>query len=259
MTSAPPLQNKRVMIPRGEKHAQPFSELVKRLGGIPVEIPLIAFRPTAVSEQLATTLNEIHTYDWIVFTSNVTVETFFDLYQSVGYRFPKVAAIGEKTRQTLLERNIKTDFMPNEYVAEGFVHEFLPYVSAGMRVFIPKGNLARAYIATSLKKRGAFVKEQVIYETYFPEESKEKLERLLNDEQVDVLAFTSPSTIDHFMEIVKKHHFEAKISSCVVACIGPVAKKKAEEYGLTVHVCPNTYTVEEMMNSVVNYLIKRED
>lgn len=254
MISAPPLQNKHVLIPRGAKQARAFSELVERLGGIPAEIPLIAFRPVAASEELFYILKEIHKYDWIVFTSNVTVETFFSNYKDSGEPFPKIAVIGSKTREVLEEKNFHASFTPKEYVAEGFVEEFLPHVSEGMRVLIPKGNLAREYISSSLKKHGVLVDELIIYETYMPEESRSKLAEMVSKEKLDILAFTSPSTINHFMETVRDYQLQDRIADCIVACIGPVSKRKAEEFGLTVHACPKTYTVEEMMNSVIEYL-----
>lgn len=254
MISVPPLQNKQVMIPRGEKQAKAFSQLVERLGGIPAEIPLIAFRPVAKSEALLNQLNEVHKYDWIIFTSNVTVETFFSYYKKDVDTFPKIAVIGSKTRDALEQQHYKASFTPKAYVAERFVEEFLPHVSEGMRVLIPKGNLAREYISSTLKKHGIVVDELIIYETYFPEESRSKLAQMLGEGKLDILAFTSPSTIDHFMETVRDYQLEARIQDCIIACIGPVSKRKAEGYGLTVHACPGTYTVEEMMNSVIEFL-----
>ncbi len=45
MTDSAPLKNKKILVPRGKGQAKPFSDLVKKNGGIPIEIPLIAFRP----------------------------------------------------------------------------------------------------------------------------------------------------------------------------------------------------------------------
>jgi len=259
MIPAPPLQNKHVLIPRGAKQARAFSELVEGLGGIPVEIPLIAFRPVSASEELVYILKEVHKYDWIVFTSNVTVETFFSYYKNSGEPFPKIAVIGSKTREVLEEKHYQASFTPKEYVAEGFVKEFLPHVREGMRVLIPKGNLAREYIASSLKKHGVLVDELIIYETYMPDESRNKLAKMITDGKLEILAFTSPSTIDHFMNIVRDYQLEDRVENCIVACIGPVSKRKAEEYGLTVHACPRTYTVEEMMKSVIEFLKNEQE
>jgi uroporphyrinogen-III synthase len=253
-----PLHKKQVLIPRGEKQAKYFSQLVEKLGGVPVAIPLIAFRPVAASEELASTLKQLDTYDWIIFTSNVTVETFFSFYKE-RHPFPKVAVIGSKTREALEHFGIQADFTPDEYVAEGFVREFAPFVMEGMRVLIPKGNLAREYISSSLRKQGAVVDELVIYETYMPEESGHTLAELLNRSSLDILAFTSPSTIDHFMESVHSYGLENKIGDSIVACIGPVSKRKAEQHGLCVHACPDKYTVEDMMESVIEYINRQEE
>lgn len=249
-----PLENKQVLIPRGAKQARSFAQLVKQFGGIPVVIPLLAFRPVPESEEISAILNQLHTYDWIIFTSDVTVETFFLLYGAKLSRFPKVAVIGEKTRQAVEQKQIKVSFVPKRYVAECFSEEFSGQVTPGTRVLLPKGNLARSYIASSLTAQGAVVDEIIIYETYFPEESRTKLIQVLREGKLDILPFTSPSTVDHFMETVKEGHFEQTIEKCIIACIGPIAKKRAIEYGLTVHVCPEVYTVEHMIHRVIDYL-----
>ncbi|HAQ06732.1 MAG TPA: uroporphyrinogen-III synthase [Bacillus bacterium] len=248
-----PLHNKQVMIPRGKFHAKSFSELVVNYGGIPVEIPLIAFRSAAATDEHLDIFKNLHTYDWIIFTSNVTVETFFTIMHQPA-DLPKIAVIGEKTRQVLESKSISVDFTPGHYVAEGFVEEFAPHIHVGARILIPKGNLAREYIASSLKKQGAIVDEIIIYETYLPEASRTKLIEMISKESLDILTFTSPSTIDHFMGIVKENNLYKKLEHCIVACIGPVSQRKAEEWGLTVHAAPEKYTVEEMLKSVIDYL-----
>lgn len=248
-----PLLNKTVMIPRGKAHAKSFSELVAKFGGIPVEIPLIAFKPVATTEELHEMMNNLHTYDWIIFTSNVTVETFHSL-MNTPVPFPKVAVIGDKTRQVLENMGVKVDFTPGHYVAEDFVEEFHSHIREGSRVLIPKGNLARDYIAATLKKHGAIVDEVVIYETYLPDDSRDKLIQMLRNRRLDILTFTSPSTIDHFMEIVEAHMLQKELDQCIVGCIGPVSMRKAEEWGLTVHAVPEKYTVEEMLKSIIEYL-----
>ena len=255
MTNSLPLLEKKVLVPRGEKQAKSFSQLVSTYGGIPVEIPLIAFRPTRDHQKLQSILQNLHTYDWIIFTSNVTVETFFSFIKIEELkRFPEVAVIGKKTAETLLQRGVAPDFVPTAYVAESFVEEFLPHVQAGTRVLIPKGNLAREYIASALLEHGAIVDEMVIYETFLPDESRIKLVNMLKQRQLDILLFTSPSTVDHFMDIVRDHKLEQDLKECIIGCIGPVTEKKLMEYGLPVHASPSEYTVKAMINSTIAYL-----
>lgn len=252
MKRTSPLDGMNVLVPRGKKEAQSFSALIRSYGGMPVEIPLIAFEPLR-DIALFQAHKEIHTYDWVIFTSKTAVDAFFENC-SLSSPFPKIAVIGEKTKKLLADKGLKVQFVPGEYVAEGFVEDFLPLVEKGMKVLIPKGNLARDYIAASLSEKGANVDEIIVYKTVFPRESISLLRDQLSGKGLDILPFTSPSTVDHFMGAVKELGFLNAVKDSVVGCIGPVTKERAEAYGLQVHAVPEEYTVHSMLKSISRYL-----
>jgi uroporphyrinogen-III synthase len=260
MLKSLPLLGKKVLVPRGENQVKSFSQLVEEYGGIPIEIPLIAFRPIERNERLQDALKALDTYDWIIFTSNVTVEIFFSFYEKEvsAAAFPKIAAIGKKTAEVLQEIGLCAEFIPTSYVAETFVTEFLPYIKKGSRVLLPKGNLARVYIANTLTSIGARVDEVVIYETYMPEDSRIKLASMIASKELDILTFTSPSTVDHLMDVVKEYGLGEQLKDCVIGCIGPITEKKLLAHGLTVHASPKEYTVKEMIKSTIAYLDTEE-
>lgn len=255
MTLSSPLKGMTVLVPRGKKQAQAYSKLVKNYGGIPVEIPLIAFMPLRNSEAFSAVRKRIHTYDWVIFTSKTAVEAFFENYQmTINKIFPKIAVIGEKTRKYLVDKGVNADFTPREYVAEGFVEDFLPFVEKGTKVLIPKGNLARDYIAAALSEKGAEVEEIIVYKTFFPIESIDLLKKQLSGKGIDILTFTSPSTVDHFMGAVKELGYLDSVKGSLISCIGPVTKERAEAYGLQVHAVPEEYTVHSMLESIIAFL-----
>jgi uroporphyrinogen-III synthase len=249
-----PLLGKRILVPRGKKEAKAFSALVEKYGGVPMEIPLLSFRPVVPSEKMIEILHNINTYDWLIFTSNVTVETFLATANDGFDQLPRIAVIGKRTEEVLINRGYKVDFVPDEYVAEGFVREFSPLVQKDMKVLIPKGNLARDYIAESLTAAGALVDELVVYETYVPEESKSQLKDAISEKQIDIFTFTSPSTVDHFMEVINENGLHQFLDDCLISCIGPITKERIESVGLRVHVIPETYTVEDMLKKMIIYL-----
>ncbi len=223
-----------------------------------MEIPLIAFRPAGMNQRLQEVLQALDTFDWLIFTSKVTVDTFFSFVDPAAVSLPRIAVIGKKTAEELYKREIQVEFVPSAYVAEAFVEEFLPRIQPGDRVLIPKGNLAREYIADSLTAAGADVEEIVIYENYMPEESRGKLAKMIEENQLDILLFTSPSTVDHFMDVVKECHLEEKLAGCIFGCIGPVTEKKLLEYQLPVHASPEEYTVKAMIKATIAYLEKNK-
>lgn len=249
------LKNKKVLVPRGKKEAKSFSRLLESFGGIPIEIPLIAFRPVELNDKLRQVLETLHTYDWIIFTSKVTVETLLSLIGPDKLpSLPKIAVIGKKTEEVLRAKGLEAEFFPSEFVAETFVEEFLPYIQSGIKVCIPKGNLAREYISDSLKNAGAIVDEAIVYETYMPQESRDLLAEMIAKDQLDILMFTSPSTVDHLMSVVEEFQLKKHLETCLIGCIGPVTENKLKSYGLTVHASPKVYTVEEMINSMNSYI-----
>ncbi|KAB2334104.1 uroporphyrinogen-III synthase [Bacillus mesophilum] len=254
MSASSSLLGKRVLIPRGKQHAKPVAELVRDLGGIPVEIPLISFKPTITQKEAARLNETLHTYDWLIFTSNVTVETFFAHVDIKSELLPKIAVIGEKTKEVLEAKGLNVDFVPSQYVAEGFIEEFLPQIQKGEHILIPKGNLARDAIASALRQKEVIVKEIIVYKTHMPEDSKALLKEKLLNHQLDIILFTSPSTVDHFMEVVLENDLADQIKQCIIACIGPVSKDRAETHGLHVHAIPDRYTVKDMLNQIILYL-----
>lgn len=254
-----PLTGKTVLVPRGKEQAKSFSDLIISYGGVPVEIPLIAFKPVQDSQDLFAIINELHTYDWIIFTSNVTVETFLSFIDlTVQNCLPKVATIGKRTEKCLKNSGLQVDFTPQEYVAEGFVQEFLPFVQPGMKILIPKGNLARSYISNALTSKGALVDELIIYSTYFPEENKQLLKEKLAAKSIDILTFTSPSTVDHLMDVVSEYNLHHLIDDCIIGSIGPITTKRVEHYGLKVHSAPDVYTVHHMLKTIIANLEKNQ-
>lgn len=259
MNSSLSLKNKTVLVPREKSQGKAFSEMVKQFGGNPVEIPLLAFKALGVTSELQRIMDKIQQYDWIIFTSKVTIETFFSYRHNDPTRFPKIAVIGEKTAQYIKKEGFNAAFIPTKYVAETFVEEFSSEVEPGMKILIPKGNLARDFISTQLKVCGAEVDEVVVYETYFPQESKEKLRQMLSENTLDIIPFTSPSTVDHFFEVVKEYELSSNIQNCIFACIGPVAQKRAERFGLKVDIVPKVYTVENMLRMIVQFLHIKEE
>lgn len=253
------LQNKKVLVPREKTQAKSFSKIVQQYGGIPVEIPLLAFKPIGLTKEIERLVGNLSQYDWIIFTSNVTVDTFFSFLKEAISPFPKVAAIGSKTAQVLSKRGFQVEFVPTEFVAETFVLEFSERIQEGTRVLIPKGNLARNFISEGLKSVGAIVDEVVVYETYFPYESKAMLTQQIRQHGLDVIPFTSPSTVDHFMEVIKENDLFDALPTFTFACIGPIAKKRAKSYGLKVEIVPSVYTAEEMVKEIANYMIKNKN
>jgi len=245
------LKGKNVLLTREESENKEFADWITKAGGKSITIPLIGFQSRQLDDVESKHLSSLSSYDWLVFTSKNGVEYFFQQVKELD--LPSIAVIGTKTEAKLEQYGFVPQFVPSQFVAECFVAEFIPILKQNDRVLVLKGNLARSLIAERIRECGYICDEVILYENAMPLESEERLCQVMKREQLDVITFTSSSTVQHFMEIVDKYCLRSYLSQSVIACIGPIAQKTAEKYGLPVHICAQPYTIEGLFASLIAY------
>jgi uroporphyrinogen III methyltransferase / synthase len=70
------------------------------------------------------------------------------------------------------------------------------------------------------------------------------------------VTFTSSSTVHNFIEIIGQKEYKSLLDGVVVACIGPVTAKTAEEYGMRIDIMPNEYTIPAFVDAMVDFFKK---
>lgn len=254
-----PLVGKNVLVTRAKHQAHELSAQIQALGGIAVELPLLSF--VEASDQIAViqAVRRLADYDWLILTSSNGVQFFLDAIKENGDLSQlsrlKIAVIGEKTERRLESYGFHAAVIPNQYVAEELAETFIPYVKQSEKVLVAKGNLARPVLVTELQKAGILVDELVTYETTAPKKTKNKLLSLLADSKLDILTFTSPSTVNHFLDILAGTPYEENIKQMKIAGIGPITEQALQKHEFTNYVVPNvTYTIEGMLEALVESL-----
>ncbi len=72
---------------------------------------------------------------------------------------------------------------------------------------------------------------------------------------LDVILFTSGSTIQNFMTALDQHGLDlAMLGHPQIACIGPVTAQTAQALGLTVDLVAEEHTVEGLVAALVKQL-----
>ncbi|MBS4176174.1 uroporphyrinogen-III synthase [Lederbergia citrea] len=258
-----PLKGKHVLITRGSDQGEKFCNDVASAGGIPYMIPLIDFR---AHEDINAPyfISNIKQYDWIIFTSKNGVNYFFQHIQDKIEDYELInsqlqfAVVGEKTQEALNRYRLPSQFMPNVYTAEDFARDFFELGLNANRVLIPKGNLASTTIADSFRSRNLVADEWIVYDTYYPTKETDKLIKILKEDLLDVAAFTSPSTFNHFIKIVKQNHLDLHAKKLLMAAIGTVTKRTIEQAGFHAPIWPATFTIDHMFEELCDYFAKQE-
>lgn len=249
------LENKRVVVTRARHQAEEFAAAFQSLGAVPVPFPVIEISPVRDSTLLDEALKELGGYDWLIFTSVNGVEAVWNRFAALDIdHLPaevKVAAIGPKTAASLQAHGITLDFTPSEYIAEAI----LPGLGQlrGCRVLLPRADLARKALPEAIMKAGGVAHEIVAYHTLPAHPDPLALQAL--QKGVDVVTFTSSSTVRNFIILVKTAGLEACClpGQPLIACIGPITAATAREEGLPVHVIAAEYTAEGLIQALLSY------
>ena len=261
-----PLFGRTIVVTRARDQASDFARELEELGARVIEFPTIQIVAPKDFGPMDKAIKKLDTFQWLVFTSVNGVESFFNRLLHLGgdarwLKGVKVCAIGPATAGEVSRYSIKVDCQPSKYVAEEVLEELKrqePGGLKGRRILMPRADIARSFLPQGLQKLGAEVTELVAYRTVLAEPSAQKttgrrgetlLERLKKGE-IDVVTFTSSSTVRNFVEIVGKENLIGLDGKVCFASIGPITSKTAQELGLKITIEAKEYTIPGLVKAV---------
>lgn len=188
-------------------------------------------------------LGVLTSYDWVVLTSTNAVDRFLERLERLGVPRAslddvRIAVVGAATAGRLAEAGITPDLVPADFRAEGLIESFERLgVPSGTRFLLPRAEKAREILPDALRARGAAVDVAVIYRTVPAAPDPAVIERLRAGE-VDVITFTSPSTVRHFISWITAAGLDPAnvLSRAAAASIGPVTTEALRSRGHTVPI-----------------------
>jgi len=92
------------------------------------------------------------------------------------------------------------------------------------------------------------------------DEQGHKILSQLEAQQLDILTFTSSSTVRYFMHWLIEndapftHTFMSSVMEHTrpkIACIGPITSQTAREFGLDVHIEAQVYTIAGLVDAII--------
>jgi len=252
------LTNLRILITRPAGQAVDFAERLAKLGAIPILFPTIQVEAFRDNPELDRALINLQNYDWLVVTSVNGVEAVFErLYALDIDHLPaslKVAAIGPKTAAALQSVGVQPDFIPKEYIAEAI----LPGLGElqHLRVLLLRADIARPALAEAIRRAGGEAYDISVYRILAGQPDPGALEALR--EGVDIVTFTSSSTVHHFNDLVRQAGLDPihLPGDPRFVCIGPITAKTAQEEGLPVGFTAREYTTNGIIQALLEAPVK---
>jgi len=252
---AKPLFGRRIVVTRPLQQAASFVDLLAEAGAEVISCPAIEIVPPESWEPLDEAIREVERYDWLVFTSANGVEMFFRRIRELGRDFrvlhgAKLAAVGPQTARALEARGLCVDIVPGEFRAEAVAEEMRKAGVAGARVLLPRAAVAREILPRMLADAGAEVDEIASYRSVPAAAGGERVRRLLARGAVDLVTFTSSSTVRNFLAMLGSDA-ASLMRRTEIGCIGPITAETARAEGLEVAIQPEKYTVPAFAEAII--------
>jgi len=253
-----PLKNKTIVVTRAIETSRESAEIFIQLGADVITFPTLDIVPPDNWNQFDEFILGKNKINFIIFTSAHAVKMFSkrisELNFKINYSKIIVVAVGNKTASVCEKYGIPINIIPKNFSSEGVVYELLKFRLNKKVIFIPRSAIGREELPNNLAELGAIIKSIPVYNVAVPsEECLAPYIENLNKSNPDLFIFTSPSTFENFLQILKVTDPFSYFDKSVIAAIGPTTKSAIESKNLIVDVMPEEFTIEGLAKAIVNY------
>ncbi len=253
-----PLHGMRIAVTRASAQASNTVAQLAAEGADVFEFPTIRVESLGMTKQVMRAIDELPSYDWVLFTSRNGVDSFFAALDARGldaraFGTARIAAIGPATGAALEERHLHADLMPERYVAEEAAAALIATGMDGKRVLIPRAEEAREALPDLLREAGASPDVVAVYRTVRDDtaQADEFADRLQRG-ALDAVTFTSSSTVRNCVALLTRAcGSESKacdlLNGTKLFSIGPITSATLAERGLRLTAEAERYTIDGLV------------
>lgn len=256
-----PLGGRQFLLTRPRQNMSLLAGRLRDLGAQVIEMPAIHTEPVCPNEPLKTALERFGQHEegkWIVFTSPIGVNVFFDTLKEMkmdlrsvlgGTGKVRIGAIGSATADALCGYGLIPDAVPGTYNAGELGKELAEMSKPGEYVLIARAEKGAPDLIPPLTDKGLLVDDIPLYRTVYEINPllKEEVLRMLQDSEIDAVTFTSASTVRGFVRGIGENGMN--YGSVCAVCIGDQTARAAAEYGMQIAIADQA-SMEAMVNKI---------
>ena len=252
-----PLFGRRVVVTRAREQASLLVQLLRESGADVLQFPTIEIAPPESYESLDRVIDG--RYDLVVFTSVNGVRAYFERLFARGedsrvLAGSLVAAVGETTAAELRGRGIIPDIVPDKFQSSALL-PLLEENQRGIRTAVIRAEEGANELIDELRRRSGHVDLGVAYRTVAVQDDLEELQRLIRDDAIDVVTFTSGSTVEQFFSRLTPDERSRIFERATIASIGPVTSEAIKRYGRAPDVVAGSASVQALHDAVVEHVL----
>ena len=226
VTESLPLQQHRVLVTRPACQNKSCCELVNRIGGEAISLPLIEIVPVTETDDLCGLLKsyilDLNLYHKVIFVSPNAARIGFDWIDTFWPQLPlgiEWIGIGQQTAQQLDALGFQAWCCPDGYDSEALLaHPSMQNV-VDQRILIIRGDGGRDLMRDTFVARGAKVDYCTVYYRRLPSYSEESIQLKLLDKLPSALLITSGEGLTNLqilLSAVSAHRFQPLYNTLLV-------------------------------------------
>ncbi len=247
------LKDKVFISTRPANDSDELTQLFANVGATLLQMPLIEILPKPLSKEESAVISHLENFQWLIFTSVNGVKYFFE---NLAVELPfsvQIAVIGNKTEKNLNDLGYSASFKNPGSTGEEFAEAFAEKIrnNGKSKILLALGNLARKVIQDKLADYATCTRIDV-YETKEAESVEKKTIEKIENNDYEMLIFTSPSGIQRFVKLVNKN----LLPKIRIACIGETTAKAAIENNIEPKVVATTSSASGLFESIINFYKK---
>jgi len=253
-----PLFGRRIVVTRAREQSSDLKAALEEAGADVIQFPTIEIVPPSSFTSLDRVIEETGLYQWLIFTSQNGVRSFFDRLKekrrdSRTLSEAQIAVVGDSTAAELEKHGISADLIPDKFQSDALL-PLLPRDMRGVRVALIRAESGRDTLIEGIESRGGSVDLAVAYRSVPRYDFAEELRELIREKLIDVVTFTSSSTVENFFSALSAAERTALLSRATIASIGPVTSRTLRDLGVEVGVEARSASVSALSDAILESL-----
>ena len=171
MQACDALSGKTVIVTRSPAQAQNIGAALQHLGAAVVHFPVINIRPVKPIDGATKTLQQLASYDLVIFISTNAVHYAMELAEQLGLSFQHnvLAVVGAATQKALENYECTVSISTTtKFSSEALLEHRSLQQLGGQKVLIIRGVGGREHLRQVLESRGAQTDYAEVYERHIP-------------------------------------------------------------------------------------------
>jgi len=250
--SKSPLAGKRVVVTRAIEQTSDLNARLTAHGAIPISLPLVSFAPPADYVPLDAALPQLHSFDWIIFTSANAVHAVASRAAHLGIALDQkfsgnqnrsqIAVVGPATKSEAAAAGLPADYVAKTHLGIALAEELADRLR-NKSVFLPRSDRANPDLPAALRKLGAKLTEVIAYRTIAPDDTNQSRVDAVIDREADAILFFSPSAVHNFTALTGRERLSALQNRIAIVAVGPITARALTETGVhKIHIATDTTT-----------------